>query len=249
MTRPIIIGNWKMNTTRIEAQELAHAVTNSLSAIETAEVVLCPPFIHLNLVQTIVHNTNLKLGAQNVHQSLTGAFTGEISPLMLAEVCEYVIVGHSERRTFFNESDELINQKMISSIQAGLKVILCVGESEEERNAGQTEPVLTRQIERGAANASDPSKLLIAYEPLWAIGSGISATPDVAKATMDSVIRPALHRNFGGASASMISLLYGGSVTPTNISEFLQNGYIQGALVGGASLKAESFIEIVRQTQ
>ena len=247
MRTPLIAGNWKMNTTVSEAVELVHKILKVLDKIENVEKVLCPPFISLAAVAEILKNSSIKLGAQNMYFKDKGAYTGEVSPLMLTDLCEYVIIGHSERRQYFHDTDEVINKKVKAALEAGLKPILCIGEKLEENEAGKTEKVVSRQLESALAEVDRLNGTVIAYEPVWAIGSGRSATGEQANETI-GFIRQRIAILYDKATAQNLRILYGGSVTADNISEFVKQPEIDGALVGGASLQAEQFISIVRQT-
>ena len=245
MPQTLVAGNWKMNTTPAEAVELAAEVRNGLHSLTGVEVVLCPPYLSLVAVGETIRSSGLKLGAQNMHSEDSGAFTGEVSPLMLQGICDYVILGHSERRQLFGESDELINRKVLSAFRHGLRPILCVGETLEQRESGRAAAVVRQQLEQGLADVAGPTGLAVAYEPIWAIGTGQAATPEAAAEIMGGAMEPALRRLFGPAAE--VPLLYGGSVNPGNITEFLSQASIHGALVGGASLQAGPFVEIVRK--
>ena len=246
MPTPLIAANWKMHTTLREAEELTEALKAPLSAVEGAQVVLCPPFISLSKVGELIRGTPLKLGAQNVHYEEQGAFTGEVSLRMLQGLCEYVIVGHSERRHLFGESDELVNRKLRAVLEAGLKPILCVGERLEQREAGRAEEMVRAQLGAALDGVDHLRELAVAYEPVWAIGTGRAATGEIANAMM-GLIRSFLADHYGNAAAE-VPLLYGGSVTSQNIDQFVQEEHVGGALVGGASLRAEEFIQIVQKT-
>ena len=245
MPNTVIAGNWKMNRCSAEAIELARAVKGGLANAVRAEVVLCPPAIFLIGVRDAVHGSPVKIGAQNMHWEDSGAFTGEISPLMLRGVCDYVILGHSERRQFFGETDELVNQKVKSALQHGLRPIMCVGETLAEREVGQAGSVIERQVQAGLADIVDITGLIVAYEPIWAIGTGLAATPEIAAEIMGGVIGETLRVMFGTV-ADEVSILYGGSVNPGNVTSFMCQDPIHGALVGGASLQADQFVEIVK---
>ena len=245
MARPFVAANWKMHPTISEAQELVSQMRGRLLGIEGVEKVLCPPFTGLAAVKEAIAGTSLKLGAQNMHHQERGAFTGEVSPLMVAELCEYVILGHSERRIHFGEGDELINLKVKAAFQVGLHPILCVGEHLEERDQGQAETTVMTQLRNDLREISRPDGLVIAYEPVWAIGTGRPATGETAEAIM-AHIRSFLAGQFGSDAAQGIPLLYGGSVSADNIEEFARQPSIDGALVGGASLKPDQFVEIVK---
>ena len=244
MTRTVIAGNWKMNKTPAEAVELAREIRDGL-VDGTVEVVLCPAAVALTGVREALAGTSVKVGAQNMHSEESGAFTGEISPLMLQGLCEYVILGHSERRLFFDETGETVNRKVQSAIEHGLFPILCVGETLEERENGQANGVVGRQIEEGLRRVVDITGLVVAYEPVWAIGTGQAATPEIAQEIMGGVIEQTLTAQFGAPGAD-IPLLYGGSVNPGNVTSYLCQPSVNGALVGGASLDAGQFLEIVR---
>jgi triosephosphate isomerase len=247
MRVPLIAGNWKMNTTVDEAIELVNELRHGLDEIADVEKALCPPFVSLAPVRGLIKGTSIKLGAQNVYFEPKGAYTGEVSPLMLAGLCEYVIIGHSERRQYFNEDGGLINKKIRAAMAVGLKPILCVGERLEENEAGKTEVVVSGQLESSLAGIDHLNGLAIAYEPVWAIGTGRAATGEQANGTI-AFIRQTVARLAGEQAAAGTRILYGGSVTAANATEFMQQPEIDGALVGGASLKAAEFISIVRQT-
>jgi triosephosphate isomerase len=246
MPKTVVAGNWKMNKTLAEAVDLARGVKDGLknSAVET---VLCPPAISLAAVREAVQGAAIKVGAQNMYFEELGAFTGEISPLMLQGICDYVILGHSERRQIFGETDDLINHKVLSAFQHGLSPILCVGEALEQREAGEAASVVERQVRAGLSGVVDITGLVVAYEPVWAIGTGRAATPEIAAEIMGGPIQEALRSMFG-AAGDAVPLLYGGSVNPSNVAGFAAQACIHGALVGGASLQAQQFIEIVDQT-
>ncbi|MDP2931675.1 MAG: triose-phosphate isomerase [Chloroflexota bacterium] len=247
MRMPMIAGNWKMNTTVGEAVELVKAMRNSLEQIDSVENVLCPPFVSLTTVKELIKGSSIKLGAQNVYFAEKGAYTGEVSPLMLAGLCEYVIIGHSERRQYFHETGEVVNKKIAAALKVGLKPILCVGERLEENEAGRTEAVVTEQLRSSLAGISSADALVIAYEPVWAIGTGRAATGEQANRTI-GLIRRNLAHLYGQEFAGKTRILYGGSVTAANTAEFMGQPEIDGALVGGASLKAAEFLGIVKQT-
>ncbi len=235
-----------MNTTLAEALALVGAMRERLEATPGVEVVLCPPFISLSALAGVLKGSPIGLGAQNMYFQEKGAYTGEVSPLMLRGLCQYVILGHSERRHYFGEADELINKKLRAALAWGLKPILCVGEKLEEKETGQAEAVVERQLRGALEGAADPDGLVVAYEPVWAIGTGRAATPADAQETM-AFLRRILGECCGGSTAQALRLLYGGSVTKENIAPFLKEPDIDGALVGGASLKAEEFLGIVEQ--
>ena len=243
MNRLTIVGNWKMHTTPSSAYILGYGISRLTTVGDISDIVICPPYISLDRVAQAVEGSGIRLGAQDVHPEEAGAFTGEVSAPMLAELVEFVIVGHSERRALFAESDEFIARKVAAAIEAGLKPILCVGESLEDRRVGRAESVVTSQLLTCLANVTDVSPLLVAYEPVWAIGTGEAATPQIAQDMMSS-IRSALRSRFADAAYS-VPCLYGGSVNADNIQSFVRQPDIDGALVGGASLSAESFASIV----
>lgn len=249
MTRiPIIAGNWKMNKNNQEAEKLASDLRDRLSSLSGVKAILCPPFIALSVVASVVKGSNLELGAQNMHWEKEGAFTGEVSAQMLLTAgCKYVILGHSERRILFGETNQMINKKVKSAINSGLIPIICVGEKLEEREKGITEEVVEDHI-KGAYQdlpIEDAIKTVIAYEPVWAIGTGKTATPGQAN-NVHTFIRNLLSKMYDKKTADSINILYGGSVKPDNSKELLSQSDIDGALVGGASLDSNSFEKIVR---
>jgi triosephosphate isomerase len=247
MRIPLIAGNWKMNTTAAEAERLVLEMLERLDRIEGVDKVLCPPFVSLVAISMMLQNSSIKLGAQNMYFEAKGAYTGEISPLMLSELCEFVILGHSERRWYFAETDEVVNKKVRAALTNRLKPILCVGERLEENEAGKTEEVINRQV-RAALNAIEPAReLVVAYEPIWAIGTGKAASGEQAGVTIHS-IRDVVAKLWSKSMAQDLRVLYGGSVTAANIAEFVSHSEIDGALVGGASLKAGEFVDIVEKT-
>ncbi|MFC1967721.1 triose-phosphate isomerase, partial [Chloroflexota bacterium] len=211
------------------------------------EKVICPPFVSLSAISNLLKSSSIELGAQDVYFEAKGAYTGEISPPMLAELCRYVIIGHSERRQFFHDTGEIVNKKIKAAMNAGLTPILCVGESLEENEGGRTEDIVTGQLASSLAGIDSLNGLVIAYEPIWAIGTGRAATAQQANATI-SLIRRHLAILYDENTAGNTRILYGGSVTAANTTELMQQPDIDGALVGGASLKAEDFISIVTQT-
>jgi len=247
MRIPFIAGNWKMNTTVAEAEKLVLEMLDKLDRIEGVEKVLCPPFVSLVAINMMLQGSAIKLGAQNMYFEIKGAYTGEISPVMLSELCEFVILGHSERRGYFGETDEIVNKKVKTALANKFKPILCVGERLAENEAGKTEEVINRQV-TAALNGIEPVRdLVIAYEPVWAIGTGKAASSAQAAATIQS-IRDVVAKLWNKSIAQDLRILYGGSVTSANIAEFISHPEIDGALVGGASLKAEEFVSIVEQT-
>jgi len=247
MRLPIIAGNWKMNTTVNEAVALVKDMLGGLDKVAGVEKVVCPPFVSLAPVKTLLEKSSVKLGAQNLHFEEKGAFTGEVSPLMLAGMCEYVIVGHSERRQYFWETDEIVNRKVKTALKFNLKPIMCVGETLAENEAGKTEEVVTRQVKKGLAGIGKVDVLVVAYEPIWAIGTGKAATSKQANDTI-GIIRRTLRELYGDAVAKSLRIQYGGSVTAANAADLMSQPEIDGALVGGASLKSADFVSIVEQT-
>jgi len=243
--RPYIAANWKMHKTVAEAGEFVDALLPQIAATQS-DVVICPPFTALTAVVERRYGTAVKVAAQNMHEEGSGAFTGEVSAPMLAELdVEAVVLGHSERRQYFGESDEALARKLPAALAAGLEPILCVGESEEARDGGQTEAVLERQLHADLAEveSSEIPRVVIAYEPIWAIGTGRTATPEQAQETI-AFIRDTLRMR--GAAADSVRILYGGSVKPGNAAELLGQPDIDGALVGGASLDPADFAAIVK---
>jgi len=248
MRIPMIAGNWKMNTTLTEAIKLVNTMLRGLEEVNNIDILLCPPFISLAAVKGLLEGSPVKLGAQNLYFAEKGAYTGEISPLMLKELCEFVIIGHSERRQYFNETGEIVNKKLRAALKAGLKPILCIGEKLEENEAGRAEEVVTGQMESSLAGIDDIGSLTVAYEPIWAIGTGRAATGSQANETI-GLIRRNMAKLYSETVARDLRILYGGSVTAGNTAEFMGRPEIDGALVGGASLKADEFTGIVKQTK
>ena len=252
MRTPFVAGNWKMFKTVAEARHLVSELVPGLQAIAGVEKVLCPPFPSLLAVAALLEGTEIGLGAQNMHWEISGAFTGEVSPPMVAELCKYVILGHSERRTYFGETDTSVNRKTQAALAHSLIPIVCVGETLEENEAGRTADVVSRQVRQGLAGISgifDPggaASFVIAYEPVWAIGTGRASTVSDASSVISGVIRPALADLFGEAVAQSVRVLYGGSVNGGNAAEFFADPEVDGALVGGASLKVADFTKIVQ---
>jgi triosephosphate isomerase len=247
MAKPFVAGNWKMNTSISEAIKLARALRPALSGVDGVTRVVCPPFISLAGVSAEFVGSELKVGAQNMHSEPKGAFTGEVSGAMLKDVCEYVILGHSERRQLLGETDEFINSKVRAAIELGLTPILCVGETLEERESGNAGAVVERQLKGGLQEltAEEIGRSVIAYEPVWAIGTGRAATPEMAQEMM-SLIRGEVARLTRADIAAGVPLLYGGSVNAENALEFAAQGDLDGALVGGASLKPDDFAAIAK---
>jgi len=248
MRKPLIAGNWKMNKTVAEARHLASELVPGLQAITAVDKVLCPPFTALLAVSALLEGTEIGLGAQDMFWEVSGAYTGEISPAMLSELCKYVILGHSERRTYFGETDSTVNRKVKAALSYNLTPIMCVGETLEEYEAKQTDRIVYRQVKSGldGVDIADGKAIVIAYEPVWAIGTGRAATPEGANFVVSRVIRPALVELFGERITQDVRVLYGGSVKGDNSAEFFTQPDIDGALVGGASLKASDFIQIVQ---
>lgn len=248
MRTPFVAGNWKMNKTVAEARHLVSEMVPGLQAIKGVEKVLCPPFIDLVAVAALLEGTDIGLGAQNMYWESSGAFTGEVSPTMVAEICKYVILGHSERRSYFGETDASVNKKIKAAFEHSLIPIVCVGETLSEYEANQTAEVVGRQVRLGLAGIDllAASTIVIAYEPIWAIGTGRAATGVDANAVVANIIRPGMAELFGAAIAQSIRVLYGGSVKPGNAAEFFAQPDIDGALVGGASLKVADFLGIAQ---
>ena len=248
MRTPLVAGNWKMNKTVEEARSLVYSMSAKLREIKGVDKVLCPPFPALLAVHAQLEGSDLGLGAQNMYWEEKGAFTGEVSPLMVKELCQYVILGHSERRTYFGETDDTVNKKVRAAQKYDITPIVCVGETLQQYEANQTAEVVGRQIRLGLANV-DPAfavRLVVAYEPVWAIGTGKASSAENANDVLAKVIRPALSELFGGQTAQAIRILYGGSVTGSNAAEYFGCSEIDGALVGGASLKVDEFVAITQ---
>ncbi|MBR6022718.1 MAG: triose-phosphate isomerase [Kiritimatiellae bacterium] len=248
MRKKIVAGNWKMNMTTAEAASLVTALKGQLAGFREADVVVCPPFTAIETVSRLVQGTNIDLGAQNMHWEKSGAFTGEISPAMLRELyCHYVILGHSERRQYFHEDDAIVNRKVRAAHSWGLRPIVCVGETLEQREAGQVEAVVSSQV-RGSLDGLSQKEMLdtiVAYEPVWAIGTGKTATSAQAQ-EVHALIRATLASMFDAAVAQGVRIQYGGSVKPGNARELFSMPDIDGGLIGGAALDAKSFVDIVR---
>lgn len=245
---PFMAGNWKMNKTVGEALDLVRELKTAISGVKTVEVAVAPPFTALYAIRKELEGSSIHLAAQNLYWEEKGAFTGEVSPLMLKEVgCDYVIIGHSERRQFFGETDETVNRRIKAALAQGLKVIFCIGETLREREEGKTFSVIESQVEGGLKGLGDQemTNMVIAYEPVWAIGTGKTATPEQAE-EVHRFIREKLEKLYSREVSEEIRIQYGGSVTPENVKGLMNQPNIDGALVGGASLKAESFSKIVR---
>lgn len=248
MRRCFIAGNWKMNLDGAGAVRLARALLAALGDCETVEIGVFPPFVYLPAVAGVLRGSRIVVGAQDMHSAPKGAFTGEVSAAMLRDVgATHVIIGHSERRQYFGETDESVNAKLLAALAAGLRPIVCVGETLEQRKAGATKAVVGSQVERGLGGltAEQVAGVVLAYEPVWAIGTGVTATPGQAQ-EVHGFIRSLLSRSWGGAAAEAVRVQYGGSVKADNARELLSQPDIDGALVGGASLEAGSFIGIVK---
>ena len=248
---PLVAGNWKLNKTATEAYKLVAEMLPGLRIVKGVEVLVCPPFTALMAVSRLIKDTDIRLGAQDMYWEDKGAFTGEISAPMLAEFCQYVILGHSERRTYFGETNETVNRKVRAALTHGLIPLVCVGETLEENETGRAAGVVSRQVHEALMGVDilGAGKIVIAYEPIWAIGTGRAATAEGVNTLIRNVIRPTVGGLFGEGVAQGVRILYGGSVDPGNAAQFFRQPEIDGALVGGASLKARSFIEIVEAAQ
>jgi triosephosphate isomerase len=246
MRTSFIAGNWKMNKTVAEAVALVDELKAALAGVQGVDVAICPTFVALTAVKPALAGSVIKLGAQNVHFEPKGAFTGEVSIPMLKGIVDYIIIGHSERRQYFAETDQTVNKKVLAVLASGLEPIMCVGETLQQNEAGETEAVLERQVHEGLVNVSpaDIAKVTVAYEPIWAIGTGRAATSDDAQ-NRCAFIRKQLRAQYGDL-ADQVRIQYGGSVTAANAKELLGKPDIDGALVGGASLKAADFAAIVK---
>lgn len=244
---PIVAGNWKMNTTAVESLALLEGLLPGLISVPEVERVLCPPFVSLAVMAPRLSGTGIGLGAQTMHWEDGGAYTGEISPLMIKPLCGYVLLGHSERRAYFGETDGTVNKRVQAAYRHGLTPIVCVGETLAQYEAGETAELVGRQVREALAGltAAQGGRLVVAYEPVWAIGTGRAATPEGANAVAGGVIRAALAELFGAETAAAIRIQYGGSVTAANAAAFFSQPDIDGALVGGASLKPNEFLQIV----
>jgi triosephosphate isomerase (TIM) len=245
---PFIAGNWKMNKTAGEAVELVKQLRVSITGVEGVEVALAPPYTALHAVQKELQGSSIRLAAQNLFWEEKGAYTGEVSPLMLKDVgCEYVIIGHSERRQFFGETDETVNKRIRAAIRQILKPIFCIGETLSEREEGKTFSILGRQLEGGLEGIEEKEmgKVVIAYEPIWAIGTGKTASPEQTE-EVHQFVRQRLEGLYGRGIAEETRIQYGGSVTPENVKGLMSQRDIDGALVGGASLRSDTFSRIVR---
>jgi triosephosphate isomerase len=246
MRKAVIAGNWKCNMRLDSAFQLASRIRDRVNDIDAVETVICPPFVYLATVEVALAMSEVRLGAQDVHWEDDVAATGEVGPRQLVELVDYVIIGHSERRHRFGETDEMVNKKVAAALPAGLQPIMCVGELLEERESGRMEDVLVRQTRSGLAGVDVPDGFIVAYEPVWAIGTGNAATAGDAEEAI-GLIRREVAAMLGEAKAASVRILYGGSVTPENVGELMSREGIDGGLVGGASLKVESFARIVEE--
>ena len=248
MRTPFIAGNWKMHKTIDEAVALVEELRSALQGVVGCDVAICPPAPSLAAVREALAGSAIGLGAQNMYWEEQGAFTGEVSPLMLQGLCDYVIIGHSERRTIFGETDEMVNKKLHAALAHGLKPILCVGENLQQNQAGETTAYVSGQVRAAfsGVTAEQARTVTIAYEPIWAIGTGLPATGEGANAIIGGTVRATVAALYGDDVADGIRIQYGGSVKPANIAEFMAQPDIDGALVGGASLRAADFAQIVR---
>ena len=246
MRTACVAGNWKMNNTLDQSTVLVQNLLPGLDEIQNVNSIICPPFTALVPIKDLLANTSIHLGAQDIYWEEKGAYTGQISPGMVAELAEYVILGHSERRAYFNDTDEIVNRKILAALRVGLKPIFCVGETLHENEDGHTGQVVSRQIRNGLkdVDGDQMGEIMIAYEPIWAIGTGKAATPEGANQVIKEYIRGELAQITSGSIAEQMPILYGGSVKPGNARDFFQQPDIDGALVGGASLKADDFIQI-----
>ena len=247
MRKPFIAGNWKMHKTVEEAIALAEGLRDDLAAVENMDMAVCPTATALDAVSDALEGSNIGVGAQNMYWEDAGAYTGEISPPMVKELAEFIIIGHSERRKYFGETDETVNKRIKAALAHGLKPIVCIGESLEQNEAGETVDFVSKQIHGAFADisAEDAKKLTLAYEPIWAIGTGRTATPEDADTIIREAIRDVLSELYDEETAEAIRVQYGGSVKPHNIAEFIVMPEIDGALVGGASLTVEAFGGII----
>ena len=243
---PCVAGNWKMHNSVLDSINLVKELLPGLEKVQGVNSIICPPFTALAPVAEVIKGSSIHLGAQNLYWEEKGAYTGEISPGMVAEIAEYVILGHSERRAYFHDTDDVVNKKIRAALEVGLNPILCVGETLEENESGGTGEVVKRQLTRGLQDVTKQQleKVIVAYEPVWAIGTGKAATPEGANQVIKKFIRDELVIIGSGDLADSIPILYGGSVKPDNAREYFEQPDIDGALVGGASLKADDFVQI-----
>lgn len=250
MRKPMMAGNWKMNKTINEAVALARAIREQVNDVDNVDRVVCPPFIDIPMVSAELMDSNIAVGAQNVHWAESGAYTGEISAPMLKNLATYVIIGHSERRQYFAESDETVNKKALAALAASLTPIICVGESLEQNERGETQEFVSGQVKAALAGltAAQMADIVIAYEPIWAIGTGKAATAEQANDICGGVVRKSVEELLGAEAAETIRILYGGSTNDKNIGEIMAQPDIDGALIGGAALKVESYVAMVKTT-
>lgn len=248
MRKPILAGNWKMNKTPAEALDLVRAVRSQVARYPQVETVVCPPFVCLPAVAEALRSSKIGVGAQNMHWADSGAYTGEVSAAMLVGLASYVIIGHSERRQYFAETDESVNKKLKAALAHGLTPIVCVGEDLAQNEAGITDTLVSGQVRAAFAgiSADQAPRVVVAYEPIWAIGTGKTATSEVANRVCGLVVRGALAELYGEEVAQAIRIQYGGSANEKNIGELMAMPDIDGALIGGASLKVDAFVEMVR---
>ncbi len=250
MRKPMMAGNWKMNKTVEEAVALAKAISDSEPNTDAVDCVICPTFVCLPAVDMVVQDTDIAVGAQNMHWEDSGAYTGEISPPMLDGLASYVIIGHSERREYFAETNETVNKKVKAAHAHSITPIMCCGESLEQNQAGETKSFVSTQVKEGLDGLTDEqvTDMIVAYEPIWAIGTGLAATAEQAQEICGGTVRAAIAEKFGDEVAQKVRVLYGGSTKPANIAEIMQQPDIDGALIGGAALKADDYCEMVRIT-
>ncbi|MCB9139564.1 MAG: triose-phosphate isomerase [Caldilineaceae bacterium] len=250
MRKPMMAGNWKMNKTIGEAVDLAASIRDAVGNVYSVDKVVCPTFVCLPAVNITLSGSDVAVGAQNMHWEASGAYTGEVSAAMLEDLATYVIIGHSERREYFAETDETVNKKTKAALAAGLKPIVCVGESLEQNQAGETADFVGGQVRAALADLSPEqvAGLVIAYEPIWAIGTGLAATAQQAQDICGGVVRAAVGDAYGDDVAQQTRVLYGGSTKPGNIDEIMQQPDIDGALIGGAALDADSYAQMVKIT-
>lgn len=248
MRKPFVAGNWKMNKTGEEARMLVADMLSELRAVSAIDRAVCPPFPYLMPIAAMLTGSGIDVGAQNMYWEASGAFTGEVSPAMVAEFCQYIILGHSERRAYFGETDEAVNRKVKAAFAHNLIPIVCVGETLDENEAGRTAEVVERQVREGVKDLdlAQAQQVVVAYEPVWAIGTGRAASAEGANAVLADIIRPTLQGMYNAEVAQAVRIQYGGSVNAKNASEFFAMPDIDGALVGGASLKPADFIAIVK---
>ncbi|MFN2104190.1 MAG: triose-phosphate isomerase [Candidatus Promineifilaceae bacterium] len=249
MRTPFIAGNWKMNKTAEEAAAFANEIKDALNDIEGVDIAFCPPFLAIPAVAEAVAGTRVGVGAQNMYFEESGAYTGEIAPNMITPFCQYVILGHSERRAYFGETDEGVNKKIKAALAHGLTPIVCVGESLEQNEAGETQEFVSGQVRAAfdGLSGEEMAKCVIAYEPIWAIGTGKTATVEQAGGIIGGAVRATVAGMFGSETAEKVRIQYGGSVKPENAADFMAHPDIDGALVGGAALKT-SFVDLVRNS-